>query len=64
MIINHSPVIDSRFGFTVGTTDRDKLLYAIRISFCPDFRGSLARIIHDSTLFFISAQCTRAVCLS
>jgi hypothetical protein len=24
----------------------------------------LARIIHDSTPFFISAQCTHAVCLS
>jgi hypothetical protein len=24
----------------------------------------LAVIIHDSTRFFISAQCTRAVCLS
>jgi PAS domain S-box-containing protein len=27
-------------------------------------RGGLARIIHDSTPFFISAQCTHAVCLS
>jgi hypothetical protein len=26
--------------------------------------AALARIIHDSTPFFISAQCTHAVCLS
>jgi uncharacterized protein YjbI with pentapeptide repeats len=30
----------------------------------PEFAPNLARIIHDSTPFFISAQCTRAVCLS
>jgi hypothetical protein len=27
-------------------------------------RNKLTRIIHESTPFFISAQCTRAVCLS